>query len=83
MERKSKNLRENIISYEELDWMEMLNSGTIGKEHACVLDKYIHIHNLLPVKGKNKSEKVNAFMDQLCSFAKSKQTKLPQCGRGG
>ena len=28
MEKKNKNLKENTMSYEEFDWMEMLNSGT-------------------------------------------------------
>ena len=71
----------------ELDWMEMLNSGTLAKQRVCVLDKYIHKHNLLAVKGKNKPQIVNAIMDQLRPFAEStqtnKQTKLPECGRGG
>ena len=73
--------------YEEFDWIEMLNGRAPAKQRVCVLDKYIHKHNLLAVKGKNKPQKVNAIMDQLRSFAEStqtnKQTKLPQCGRGG
>ena len=27
MEKKNKNLKENTMSYEEFDWMDMLNSG--------------------------------------------------------
>ena len=57
----------------ELDWMEMLNSGTLAKQRVCVLDKYIHKHNLLAVKGKNKPQKVNGIMDHLRSFAESTQ----------
>ena len=47
----------------------MLSSGTLAKQHVCVLDKYIHKHNLLAVKGKNKPQKVNAIMDHLRSQA--------------
>ena len=43
MEKKNKNLKENTMSYEEFDWMEMLNSGTLAKQHVCVLDKYTHL----------------------------------------
>ena len=74
MEKKNKNLKENTMSYEEFDWMKMLNSGTLAKQRVCVLDKYIDKHNLLAVKGKNKPQKVNAIMDHLRSFAKSTQT---------
>ena len=73
MEKKNNNLKENTMSYEEFDWMEMLNSGTLAKQHVCVLDKYIHKHNLLAVKGKNKPQKVNGIMDHLRSFAESTQ----------
>ena len=59
--------------YEEFDWMEMLNSGTLAKQRVCVLDKYIHKHNLLAVKGKNKPQNVNGIMDHLRSFAESTQ----------
>ena len=38
MEKKNKNLKENTMSYEEFDWMEMLNSGTLAKQRACVLE---------------------------------------------
>ena len=38
MEKKNKNLKENTISYEEIDWVEMLNSGTPAKQRVCVLD---------------------------------------------
>ena len=72
-EKKNKSLKEYTMSYEELDWMEMLNSGTLAKQRACVLDKYIHKHNLLAVKGKNKPQKVNAIMNHLRSFAESTQ----------
>ena len=59
----------------------MLNSGKLAKQRVCALDEYIHKHNSLAVKGKNKPQKVNAIMDHLRSFAEStnKQTKLPQC----
>ena len=50
------------------------NSGTLARQQVCVLDKYIHKHNLLAVKGKNKPQKVNAIMDHLQSFAESTQT---------
>ena len=73
LEKKNKNLKENTMSYEEFDWMEMLNSGTLAKQHVCVQDKYIHKHNLLAVKGKNKPQKVNAIMDHLRPFAESTQ----------
>ena len=72
-EKKNKNLKENTMSYEEFEWMEMLNSGTQERQRACVLEKYIHKHNLLAVKGKNKPQKVNAIMDHLRSFAESTQ----------
>ena len=49
--------------------MEMLNSGTLAKQRVCVLVKYIHKHNLLAVKGKNKLQKVNGIMDHLRSSA--------------
>ena len=71
-EKKNKNLKENTMSYEEFDWMEMLNSGTQERQLACVLEKYIHKH-LPAVKGKNKPQKVNAIMDHLRSFAESTQ----------
>ena len=71
---ENKNLKENTMSYQEFDWMEMLNRGTLAKQRVCVLHKYIHKHNLLVVKGKNKPHKVNAIMDHLTSFAKSTQT---------
>ena len=38
MGNKNKNLRENTMSYEEFDWMEMLNNGTLAKQRACVLE---------------------------------------------
>ena len=38
MEKKNKNLEENTVSYEEFDWMEMLNSGKLAKQRACVLE---------------------------------------------
>ena len=47
----------------------MLSSGALAKQRVCVLDKYIHKHNLLAVKGKNKPQKVNAIMDHLRSQA--------------
>ena len=50
------------------------NSGTVARQHVCVLDKYIHKHNLLAVKDKNKPQQVNAIMDHLRSFAESTQT---------
>ena len=37
--------------------------------------KYIHKHNLIAVKGKNKPQKVNAIMDHLRSFAESTKKK--------
>ena len=37
--KKNMNLKENTMSYEEFDWMEMLNSGTLAKQRVCVLDK--------------------------------------------
>ena len=73
MEKKNNNLKENTMPYEEFDWMEMLNSGTLAKQRVCVLDKYIHKHNLLAVKGKNKLQKVSVIMDHLRSFAESTQ----------
>ena len=73
MEKKNKNLKENTISYDEFDWIEMLNIWTLAKQSVCVLDKYIHKHNLLAVKGKNKPQKVNAIMDHWRSFAESTQ----------
>ena len=63
MEKKNKNLKENTMYYEEFDWMEMLNSGKLAKQRECALDKYIHKHFLLAVKGKNKPQKVNAIID--------------------
>ena len=39
MEKKNKNSNENTTSFEEFDWMEMLNSGTLAKQRVCVLDK--------------------------------------------
>ena len=47
MEKKNKNSKENTMSYEEFDWMEMLNSGTLAKhvQRVCVLDKHNHKHN--------------------------------------
>ena len=45
MLKKNKNSKENTVSYEEFDQMEMMNSGTLAKQGACVLDKYIHKHN--------------------------------------
>ena len=78
MEKKNKNSKENTMSYEEFDWMEMLSSGTLAKQRVCVLDKYIDKHNLLAVKGKNKPQKVNAIMDHLRSFAESTKTNK-QC----
>ena len=62
------------MSYEEFDWMEMLNSGKLAKQRVCTLDKYIHKHNLLAVKGKNKPQNVNAIIDHLRSFTESTQT---------
>ena len=62
------------MSYEEFDWMDMLNSGKLAKQLVCVLEKYIHEHNLLAVKGKNKPQKVNAIMYRLWSFAESTLT---------
>ena len=62
------------MSYEEFDCMEMLNSGKLAKQRVCALNEYIHKHNSLAVKGKNKTQKVNAIMDHLRSFAKSTQT---------
>ena len=50
------------------------NSGTLARQQVCVLDKYIHKHNLLAVKDKNKPQQVNAIMDHLRSFAESTQT---------
>ena len=61
------------MSYEEFDWMEMLNSGKIAKQRVCALDKYIHKH-LLALKGKNKPQKVNAIIDHLRSFTENTQT---------
>ena len=72
--KENKNLKYNTMSYEEFDWMEMLNNGILAKQHSCVLDKYIHKHNLLAVKGKSKPQKVNAIMDHLRSLAESTQT---------
>ena len=86
MEKKNKNLKENTMSYQEFDWMEMLNSGTLAKQPVCVLDEYIHKHNLLAVKGKYKPQEFNAINGSLtviCRDHTNKQTKLPQCGRGG
>lgn len=62
------------MSYEEFDGMEMMNSGILAKQRGCVLDKYIHKHNLLAVKGRNKPQEVNAIMYHLPSLAESTQT---------
>ena len=32
-------------------------SGTLAKQRVCVLDEYIHKHNLLAVKGKTSHRK--------------------------
>ena len=45
MEKKNKNSKDNTMSYEEFDWMEMLNCGTLAKQRVCVLDKHNHKHN--------------------------------------
>ena len=74
MEKENKNLKENTMSCEEFDKMEMLNSGKLAKQRVCALNEYIHKHNSLAVKGKNKPQKVNAIMDHLRSFAESTQT---------
>ena len=58
------------MSYEEFNWMEMLNSGKLAKQRVCALDEYIHKHNSLAVKGKNKPQKVNAIMDHSRSCGK-------------
>ena len=50
------------------------NSGTLAKQRVCVVDKCIHKHNLLAVKGNNRPQKVNAIVDHLRSFAESTQT---------
>ena len=36
MGNKNKKLRENTMSYEEFDWMKMLNSGTLAKQRVCL-----------------------------------------------
>lgn len=66
-EKKKKNLKENAMSYEEFDWNEMLNDGTLAKQRVPILDKYIEKHNLLAVKSGKKSQKVNAIIDHLQS----------------
>ena len=70
------------MSYEEFDWMEMLNGGKLAKQRVCVL--YIHKHYLLALKGKNKPQKVNAIIDHLRSFTESTQqtNKAPSVWRG-
>lgn len=55
------------MSYEEFNWNEMLNDGTLAKQRAPILDKYIEKHNLLAVKSGKKSQKVNAIIDHLQS----------------
>ena len=55
------------MSYEEFDWNEMLNDGTLAKQRVPILDKYIKKHNLLAVKRGKKSQKVNAIIDHLQS----------------
>ena len=65
--------------------MEMLNSGKLAKQRVCALDKYIHKHNLLAVKAKNKPQKVNAIISITYGRlpkAPNKQAKLLQCGKG-
>ena len=54
--------------------MKCCNSGTLAKQRVCVVDKCIHKHNLLAVKGNNRPQKVNAIVDHLRSFAESTQT---------
>ena len=70
------------MSYEEFDWMEMLNSGKLAKQRVCTLDKYIHKHNLLAVKGKKKSPRMSMLLSIIYRKHTNKQTKLPQCGEG-
>ena len=55
------------MSYEEFDWNEMLNDGTLAKQRVPILEKYIEKHNLLAVKSGKKSQKVNAIIDHLQS----------------
>ena len=66
-EEKKKNLKENAMSYEEFDWNEMLNDGTLAKQCVPILDKHIEKHNLLAVKSGKKPQKVNAIIDHLQS----------------
>ena len=35
MEKKKKNLKENTMSSEESNWMEILNSGKLAKQRVC------------------------------------------------
>ena len=69
------------MSYEEFDWMEMLNSGKLAKQRVCTVDKYIHKHNLLAVKGKKKPQNVNAIIDHLPK-AHKQTDKAPSVWRG-
>ena len=63
MEKKNKNSKENTMSYEEFDWMEMLHSGTLAKQRVCVLDKHIHNNHggalNHPPKGLSKRENLD------------------------
>ena len=66
-QKRKKKLKENAMSYEEFDWNEMLNDGTLAKQRVPILEKYIKKHNLLAVKSGKKSQKVNAIIDHLQS----------------
>ena len=85
MEKKNKNLKENTMSYEEFDWMEMLNSGTLAKQRACVLENTSINIICLQWKVKTSHRKLMLLWITYGHLprARKKKTKLPQCGRDG
>ena len=67
------------MSYEEFDCIEMLNSGKLAKQRVCALNEYIHKHNSLAVKGKNKPPESQCYYGSLtiiCQKHTNKQSSL-------
>ena len=76
-EKKTKNAKENTMSYEEFDWNKTLNDGTLAKQRVPVPNKYIEKHNLFAFKTKQRSQKVPSYFGSSTVISQEKrQTNL-------
>ena len=63
------------MTYQDYDWLGMLNDGTLSKQTGAVLDKYVQYHRLKTHPLKNDYD--NSCRVATCTRSGRRATRFP------